>query len=177
MSDASTNPKVEEFARLLATCQRRVFLYVLGLIGNPSDAEEILQETNLVLWRKFDEFRPETNFSAWATRIAYYEVLKYRRGKTGQAVCFSTEFMESLAVEMEHASDSVDRRRDALTGCMEKLHPKDRELIVRRYQPNASTRAVAEALHRSIQGTRRSLQRIRASLLGCIERTLAAEER
>ena len=176
MSDASTNPKVEEFARLLATCQRRVFLYALGLTGNASDAEEILQETNLVLWRKFDDFEPGTNFPRWATKIAYYEVLKFRKTKTGQAVCFSNDFMESLAAEMDEMPDELDRRRDALKGCMEKLHAKDRDLIVRRYQPEANTRGVAEALQRSVQGTRRSLQRIRVALLGCIERTLAAEE-
>jgi RNA polymerase sigma-70 factor, ECF subfamily len=177
VSDASTTPKVEEFARLLATCQRRVFLYVLGLTANPADAEEILQETNLVLWRKFDDFEPGTNFSRWATKIAYYEVLKFRKSRAGQAVCFSNDFMESLAAEMDETSDTLDQRRNALNGCMEKLHPKDRDLILRRYQPDASTRGVAETLRRSVQGTRRSLQRIRAALLGCIERTLTAEER
>lgn len=174
MSGASTSPKVEEYARLLATCQRRVFLYVLSLTGNPSDAEEILQETNLVLWRKFDEFKPGTDFAQWATKIAYYEVLKYRRQKPSHGICFSNDFMESLAAEMDE-DPSADQRRDALSMCMEKLHPKDRDLIVRRYQPRATTRTVAEALQRSVQGTRRSLQRIRAGLLGCIERTLAED--
>ncbi len=174
MSGASTSPKVEEYARLLATCQRRVFLYVLGLTGNPSDAEEILQETNLVLWRKFDEFKPGTDFTRWATKIAYYEVLKFRREKPSRGICFSNDFMEALAEEINEDA-LVDLRRDALRECMEKLHPKDRDLIVRRYQPQANTRSVAEALQRSVQGTRRSLQRIRAGLLGCIERTLAQE--
>lgn len=169
--------KVERFAQLLATCQRRVFLYVLGLLHNASDAEEVLQETNLVLWRKFDQFEPGTQFERWACRIAYYEVLKFREKKARQEKLFSNEFVEALARESEATMDLLESRREALRGCLEKLSEKDRRLVMHRYQENASTFSVAEALGRSVQGTRRALHRIRVALLACIERTLAAEGR
>ena len=72
--------------------------------------------------------------------------------------------------------DLLDARRDALVRCLEKLRKSDRQLILRRYQERATTRTVAEALGRSVQGTRRALHRIRMALLACVERTLAAEE-
>jgi len=175
--DRSQDPKVEMFAQLLATCQRRVFLYALGLVHNAADAEEILQETNLVLWRKFDEYRPGTDFARWACRIAYYEVLKSRERKPRAECLFSSEFIEVLAVEAQNSMDLLESRREALTHCLGKLRSTDRQLVVLRYQQDATTRSVARALGRSVQGTRKTLHRIRTALLSCIERTLAVEER
>ena len=175
--DPAVSPKVERFAQLLATCQRRVFLYALGLVHNAADAEEILQETNLVLWRKFDQYRPGTNFAAWACRIAHYEVLKFRERRAREERVFSSEFVEALAVESVGAMDLLDARRDALVRCLGKLNKRDRQLVTRRYQERATTRSVATVLGRSVQGTRKALHRIRMALLACIQRTLAAEER
>jgi RNA polymerase sigma-70 factor (ECF subfamily) len=153
-----------------------VFLYALGLVHNAADAEEVLQQTNLVLWRKFDQFQPGTDFARWACRIAYYEVLKFRERRGREARFFSSEFVETLAADSERSMDLWDARRDALVQCLGKLSTKDRQLVLGRYQEEATTRSVAEALGRSIQGTRKSLHRIRTTLLACIERTLAAEE-
>jgi len=174
--DRSVGPKAERFVRLLATCQRRVFLYALGLVSNAADAEEILQETNLVLWRKFDQYQPGTDFAHWACRIAHFEVLKFRERRARERRLFTSEFIEALAVDSEEALDELDARREALAACLEKLRKTDRQLVLRRYQERATTRSVAKALGRSVQGTRKSLHRIRMALLACIERTLAAEE-
>ncbi len=168
--------KVEAFTQLLATCQRRVFLYALGLVHNPNDAEEILQQTNLVLWRKFDQFEQGTSFDRWACRVAYYEVLKARE-KRGKMRLLSSDFIDSMANEAEKSLDVLDDRREALTGCLKKLREKDRYLVMKRYQDQATTRSVAESLGRSVQGTRKSLHRIRMALLSCIERSLTAKER
>lgn len=170
-----SDPKVERFAQLLARCQRRVFLYLLGLLHNTADAEEALQETNLVLWRKFDEFEPGTHFDRWACRIAYFEAMKFREKKVPERL-FSNEFVDALAVQADDQWLSVDDRRQALVRCLEKLSERDRRLITERYQQGGTTRGVASLLGRSLQGARKSLHRIRTALLGCIERTLAAEE-
>ena len=168
---------MERFAQLLARCQRRVFLYALGLVHHAADAEEILQETNLVLWRKFDQYQAGTDFGRWACRIAHYEVLKFREKAARRARLFSGPFIDSLAAEAEKSMDLLDARRKALTCCLGKLTRRDRQLVTLRYQQGATTRNVAEALERSVQGTRKALHRIRAALLTCIERTLAVEQR
>lgn len=175
--DQDSNQKAELFARLLGSCQRKVFLYALGLIHNAADAEEILQETNVVLWRKFDEFEPGTSFESWACRVAYFEVLKYREKSARRRRVFGAALVETLAAEAEQVADEFDDRRDALEGCLTKLRDVDRTLVLGRYQPGASTRGLAESMGRSVQGTRKSLHRIRMTLLECIQRTLVAEGR
>jgi len=147
----------------------------MSLLHHAADAEEVLQETNLVLWRKFEEYQPGTDFVRWAYGIAHYEVLKVYEARSREKRLFSDKFMAMLATEAQTSLDLLEARRQALTCCLGKLSPTDRELVYRRYQPGASTRSVAEALGRSVQGARQALHRIRAALLACVGRTLARE--
>jgi len=167
--------KVERFAQLLATCQRQVFLYAMSLLHNAANAEEVLQETNLVLWRKFDQYQPGTDFGRWASSIAHYEVLKQREKKLRHERLFSDDFIESLAADAPQRAGLLEARRQALLECLAKLSQADRQLVTCRYQPEANTRQLAEAVGRSVQGTRRALHRIRTALAACVERTLARE--
>ena len=85
MADFSQPPsdpaaRVDEFMRLYTQHQRRLYVYLLSLVHNAADADELLQESSYILWKKFDQFEPESNFGSWACRVAYFEVLKYREG-------------------------------------------------------------------------------------------------
>jgi RNA polymerase sigma-70 factor (ECF subfamily) len=168
--------KIERFAQLLATCQRQVFVYAMGLLHNAADAEEVLQETNLVLWRKFDQFHPGTEFGRWACGIAHFEVLKRRQKKVREERLLSDEFIDMLATQPIPTSEMLEARREALARCLGKLSPQDRQLVASRYQAAATTRSAAETLGRSVQGTRKALHRIRLALMACIQRSIAREE-
>src|SRR4051812_23964504 len=71
--------QVESFLRLWEAHRRRVFHFILALLPAVQDAEDVLQETSIVLWRKFGEFEPGTNFLSWAHKVAHFEVLRHRR--------------------------------------------------------------------------------------------------
>jgi RNA polymerase sigma-70 factor, ECF subfamily len=174
-SSMTSGAGIEQFGQLLAKCQRPVFLYAMSLLHNAADAEEVLQETNVVLWQKFEQYRPGTDFVRWAYGIAYYEVLKVREKQSRRHRLFSDDFFARLAVEAQEPSELLEARRQALTGCLQKLAERDRTLILHRYQPSATTRSLAETLGRSLQGTRKSLHRIRSMLLHCVQRTLSRE--
>ena len=68
-----------EFVSLLTGHQRKLYSFILSLLRNPSDADDVLQETNLVLWQKCNEFEPGTNFGAWAFRVAQFQVMAHRK--------------------------------------------------------------------------------------------------
>lgn len=53
-----------EFVRLLTGNQRKLYAFILSLLRRPADADDVLQETNMVMWRKCAEFEPGTNFDA-----------------------------------------------------------------------------------------------------------------
>ena len=78
------SPKtVDVFVRLLGQNQRRIFLYVMSMVPDWNDAEEISQETNLILWREFGRFQQGTNFAAWASRVAFHQVPAVRKRRRG----------------------------------------------------------------------------------------------
>src|SRR6185295_2857694 len=110
----------EAFARLFSGNARRIYGFVMTLVFNHHDAEEVFQNTSVVLWNKFGEFTPGSNFFAWASRIAYYEVLSLmkqrRRSRT-----FSDEALELLASEATTVSEQSSDRYDALEECMGRL--------------------------------------------------------
>jgi RNA polymerase sigma-70 factor (ECF subfamily) len=165
----------EEFVQLFSRSQRRIYLHVLGQVGNPDHADDILQETNVVIWSKFDRFELGTNFIAWSFQIANYEVLKYRDKRRSNKLVFSDDILESLATESEEQQDDLDLRRSALRECIKKLRPGDRELIETCYAPGSSGRDLAADLGRPSNSVYQSIGRIRKALFECVSRHLTTE--
>jgi RNA polymerase sigma-70 factor (ECF subfamily) len=176
-SEPLTAAPSAEFLQLFTKSQRPVFLYILSLVPRPVEAEEILQETNLVIWTKASQFRPGTNFQAWACQIAYFEVMKYRSRRHRDKLHFNPELLELVAAESLQESELLDRRRQALAECLAKLREQDRALIQTRYSPENDGPEIADKIGRPINSIYQSLSRIRKSLLECINRRLAAEAR
>jgi hypothetical protein len=82
-------PPSEEFVQLFTRTQRRLYLFILSQVASTQDAEEILQETNLIVWSKYHQFDVATNFFAWSAQIATYEVLKFRQRKHREKLRFT----------------------------------------------------------------------------------------
>lgn len=176
-SQRTDSQRTEQFVRLLTEHQRALHVHILGLVLNPTDTDEVLQETNLVLWRKAHDFQPGTNFAAWAFRVAHFEVLAFRKRKGRERLSFEPELLETLAEESAARASGFDARRRALAACLSKLSDRDRDLLVRRYATGNSAAAIADQVGRSVQATYQALHRIRRALSQCMRRTLAAEER
>jgi RNA polymerase sigma-70 factor (ECF subfamily) len=171
---------MDEFVRLLAAHQRRVFVYIAGLVPTAADADEILQETNLVLWREFARFRPGSNFAAWACTVAMYQVLAWRKKRARDRrdrVDFSEAFLEAVATEAASSADALEERSAALAGCIDRLPPAHREMLHQRYGEGRGVEDIAGSAGRTVEAVYRALSRIRATLHECVTRKLAAEER
>ena len=163
----------ELFLKLFLENQRRIYAFILALVPVPSDADDLLQETAAVMWRKLDEFKRGSDFIAWAISIARYQVLAFRKTQMRNRFRFSEVTYEALADQITPSSLGTDERGDALEGCLKKLNEKDRELIRLRYQPDASVQEVADRVGRSLKAVYRSLSRIHAQLLSCIRKSLS----
>lgn len=171
----------EEFVQLLVKTQRRIFALIHAMVPNTSDAEEVLQETSLILWRKWDSFDRSRDFANWALGIARFEVLKHlSKRKRAGALGFHEDLAEqiaSLLVERASQPEGEHARRLALKKCLDMLCESDRELIDLRYRGNMTARGVAERLNRPKSTVYQALARIRRRLFECIQRRVAAEER
>ena len=165
--------RAEAFLAFHAQNQRRISAFVHTLVSSWQDAEEIIQETNLVLWRKFDEFDPSSSFFAWAARIAQYEILNYRRKNRRKSHALEDDVLEAVAITAAHQMDDLELHRETLENCIEKLPERDRQLVQLRYREGGSVHDAADAAGRTTGHVQRMLRKIRASLLRCIHLRLA----
>ena len=171
------NFREEEFLHLFAKSQRGLHAYILALVFDADAAADLLQETNIVLWQKFEQYQAGTNFFAWAREVARLTVLRYRRTNSKRIATLDPHLLEELAERFSESQDSGDHEREALAGCLKKLRDGDREMIVTRYRPGASVGTMAKRLGRPENSVSQSLCRIRRTLAECIQRVLQADKR
>ena len=168
-----SNP--DEFVSLYTRHERKIFRYVASLLVCPNDAEDVLQETARVLWQKFDQYRREEPFLPWACRVARYEVLNYCQRERTRRKHFRPAVIELLAdARIEHDA-LLEVQSRWLKECMEKLAEIDRRLIERRYASEHSLAELAAETGRTSNALYKSMQRIRRTLLECIESGLRSE--
>lgn len=167
--------RMERFVSELTDVQSRLYAYILTLAPEVNRAHEILQNTNMAIWRKADDFTMGTNFGAWAVRIAYFEVLADRKRRSLDRHVFDDALLGELAVQAAATTGAGDGMIRALRDCMEKLPANHRELICQRYGPNGSVQHIAGQLGKSAAAISQTLYRIRRALGDCIENALAGE--
>ncbi|MEO0445707.1 MAG: sigma-70 family RNA polymerase sigma factor [Verrucomicrobiota bacterium] len=168
--DSSTD--AEDYLRLLAKHERSLAAYVHSLVRSVEDAEDLLQECKVVMWKHFPKFEEGTNFLAWARKIAFHQILNYRR-KSGRTVSSGDEaFLEAIAAEIDRRSDHLEERAEALQICLRKLPLAHRQTIVLRYFEDCEVDEIARKTDRSEGAVYRLLSRIRQTLNDCVTRTL-----
>lgn len=177
-SDDEIESREQQFLRLFAVAQRPLHAYIMAWVFDVNVAADLLQETNIVLWQKFDAYEPGTNFLAWAREIARRAILRHRQLNAGRIAMLPPDMLETMACTFSdaRAAEHQQQRQDALTGCLNKLAEDDRKLVMARYAPGASVNGIAERLQRTVNSVSQSLRRIRRALAECVERSLRTEE-
>jgi RNA polymerase sigma-70 factor (ECF subfamily) len=157
------NSNQEHFIGELTENQNRVFAYICTLLGDPNRARDVLQETNLVLWRKSAEFKKGDNFIAWAFAIARYQVLAHLRNKQRDRFVLDPELIGLVSDVVEKEVCRMSAAQPALRTCLAKLPDDNRQLIELRYFKNMRIKDIANTLQRSLSAIKVSLMRIRRS--------------
>ena len=168
-------PPYEEFVRLFVAHEGRLRAFIRSLLPTWADVDEVMQETSLVAWRKFGRFERGTNFMAWAATIARFEALDHLRRRGREQLVFSDAVADLMAEEAAQEGEILERQRRALDRCLTKLEDPQRELLLLSYQPGARFHEVAAHAGKSVQGYYKTVQRLRARLLSCIESELKRE--
>lgn len=165
----------EEFVRLLNSSHRQLLGYLVSILGNRHDAEDVLQRTSVTLWRKFETFERGTNFAAWASTVAFYEARNFQRMSARSRLVFSDALLEILSAERAADIAHTDVRHEALGRCMEKLDEPNRRLVEAAYLDGSDIGLLAEQLGRARQTLYNKLNIIRGLLADCVTRRLARE--
>jgi RNA polymerase sigma-70 factor, ECF subfamily len=160
----------ERFMRLWISTQPAVANYVHALVRDHGSARDVLQETALVIFRRFGEYDGTRPFIAWALGIARFQVIGMRRDAARSLVIFDDEVMEKLADSWADLAPVVSDRSVALESCIDRLAGHARQLIRLRYFDDLNAEQIAHRLGGNGASVRVTLQRIRQQLRTCIEK-------
>ena len=177
MGEKDKPEELQAYVALMTKHQGRLRVFIRSLLPGSPDVDDVLQNTNVVLWTKRSEFTHGTNFLAWAFKITRLQVLsQHKRNKRDGKLVFSDQFLEYVA-ESAPADRPYNRILTALESCLSRLSPSQREIVDARYERGQSLEQHAETVGCSAGSLRTSLHRIRESLKGCIQNTLTEESK
>jgi RNA polymerase sigma-70 factor (ECF subfamily) len=158
----------DEFLKLITEFQGRLFGFILSLLSDPDRANEVLQETNLVLWKKSDEFEIGSNFKAWSFRVAHFQVMAFRQRQVRDRLVFDDGALEQIASEAGVVDEVYEHRIKLLEACIVRLPERSREVLCLFYDEGESLDSIAEKLKRKANAVGQMLFRIRKSLIECV---------
>lgn len=166
-----------EFIGEITRLQPAIAAYVRSLLPTHPDFMDVVQEVNVTLWKKQNQFRAGTNFKAWAFKTARFHVLGARRrmAADGRRLVFDPELIELLAQEADSLDERMDDHYSALQICLGQLRDKDRDLLRIRYADPGSIEDYAKKIDANAATVRAVLRRIRATLLKCVSAKLKNE--
>ena len=161
----------QRFLSLFLRSEREVFRYVAALVPNVSDAEDIVQQTAVALWEKFDSYDPAQPFTPWACRFALNKSRQWIERHQRWRRLLDEGLAEELLRRREELRPEIEARLGRLEGCLERLPEDQRSLVEGYYYRRTEIAGLAEESGRTVAGTYKALQRIRQALQACIERS------
>lgn len=156
------------FVALFVEHERSLLAFIRSLATNWDDARDIFQEASVVLWEKFGEFEPGTNFQAWAFQIAHFKVIEHRRKQARNIPSLSPETMALLADEAAQTIDDSKARQSALAECVEQLAPERQSLLQLYHDPKLRLVDVAERVGKSVVTVRKHIRAVHERLMRCV---------
>lgn len=172
----SNRPEADQqdrFVRLLSKHSSSLYGYILALTANRHDADDVFQETNVVLLRKWKQFEFGTDFLAWSCTIARYKTLS-QLSRSRRLHALDPQLIEAMSEKALEAAQSADQRREALLECIGKLGASQTRIVQSRYYHQYSVKEIAESLGMSSARVYRSLASIHRNLHECVQRNLGA---
>ncbi len=158
--------------RLISSHQGMLYAYILTMHPNRVAAQDILQETNLSIWKKAATFQLGTNFKAWAFKVAYFQTLAHlQREKRRGWEAFDEELAALIHEESASYLDHFETRHLALKDCLAKIPSSDIQILRLFYEQNFGLEKIGGLLGRSVGALKQVLLRLRRTLRTCIERT------
>jgi RNA polymerase sigma-70 factor (ECF subfamily) len=166
----------DDFVCRLTGAQSQLYAFICSLLGGTRDASDVLQETNMVLWRKVAEYDPSREFLTWAYTIARYQVMAQTKRLSRNRMVLDDDLVEQVAAVVAEDNEDLESRLRALDDCIGKLPERQREMVRRRYADRASVKSLAGEYGQTPTALAVLLHRVRLALGRCVERSVAGGE-
>ena len=164
--------KVQSFLHLHSSCQHRIYGFIMSFVADWNEADDIYQDTLSVLWRRFDEYVPGTDFLSWSFAIARYQILSHQKKQKTRRKYFSSATLANLQDVAAASVKDTDRSLAALRKCIRELSERSKHLLSLRYEDGASVQKIAQRVQTSAHTLYKQYRRIHAQLFRCMRKQL-----
>lgn len=165
----------ESFVSVLTQHQTHLLGFIRASLGNRGNAEDVLQQTNLALWRKSAQFDPEADFLPWAITFARFEIMAFLRDNSRDRMVFDSDVVELMTGIAAEQMPSVTRRQEALQKCLKQLKFESRSIMEQKYLKGMQVKEISQIVGRSTGAIKTRLLRTRRMLADCVRRSLKEE--
>lgn len=166
----SARTEQAEFVRLWTMASPRVHVYILTMVMNWADADDLLQDVGVTAWEKFSEYDRSREFVPWACGIARNKILLFKRNES-RCLAWSPDLIDRIEQAGGVSGETqVDEYRESLQKCLDELSPSDRQLLAVWESPRETIKKAAQELERSVEALYKSVQRLRVRVFECVSR-------
>jgi len=163
--------KAALFEILMRRHNQRVYRVARAILGNDTEAEDVMQETYVRAYMHLDQFENRAKFSTWLTKIAVHEALARVR-KSGRLESLDSQDDSETAMRPEPRSNTRNPEEQLfgkqmqvlLEAAIDTLPQAYRSVFVMREIEELSTAETADALGLSEEVVKTRLHRARAML-------------
>ncbi len=155
----------------------QILAFLLGMTRDIHRAEDLLQNTYVVICEKWEDYRPGTNFLAWAFQIARFKFLQSIDPSKRQTVTLEAEALEASIQTVEDPPEMLSQQREALRECLSQIEHRSKQAMEMHYQAGVSCKEIAKRLNMSLIAFYKLLSRVRIQLQECAQRRIELEER
>lgn len=163
------------FTKLWTDAQPTVNRYISSLVRDQWAARDIVQNTSLVLLRKFPEYDELKPFIPWAIGLAKFEILAHHRDTARNRLVCDSEFIEQYTLKWSEMAPQMSDEATALRICISELNGRPRKIVRLRYAEGKTSEAIASELNLSAANVRTILKRTREALRRCIGKQIALQ--
>ncbi|WP_232824802.1 sigma-70 family RNA polymerase sigma factor [Algibacillus agarilyticus] len=170
--NASLQTKSKTFVELFEADKSRLYAYIYVYVLNHAAADDIIQETSLIMWREFDSFELGTNFSKWANVVAFNRIMVFKRTNKRYILDLGDDLLADLQQTMAEDLQQAENKPDKwwhLQHCTTQLSEPLKKIYRSFYVEDNQANEIAEVTGRSIHAIRKSVHKLRKKLFDCIE--------
>lgn len=177
----SREQQYDDFVVLLSRHDLAIRRFIRSIMPSADGVDDVMQETALVCWKKFDEFRPDDSLTAseefirWACVIARYKAMSWQRDHARGRLIFRDRVLEMLAEASVERLDRLTAEHAAIEKCLGKLDADQRRLVLSVHAPGDSVAAIAKETGQVARRLYQRVNTLRAQLMKCVQRQVAAE--
>ena len=163
----------EALTRWLLSHRKALFAYINAIVRDHALAEDIFQDTSIVILKKTD--LDDSMLWAFARGVAKNRALAALRDRKKHTLALSPAALECVDRGFDQVADDTEARVQALTNCVKVLPENWREIVQLRYWSNLSVGEIAKRLEQSENTLSVTLNRIRSRLAKCVSNRLDTE--